>query len=166
MDTTRIGSKLLLALLSTTLFLGTAEWLARIRYDPLREDAKNVFEYDPEKWFRLKANFNGHFALKPVVTNSYGQRDGEIPVEKPSGTRRILVLGDSISFGHAVLVQESYPERLESLLNDSARGRFDVINTAAPGNAPHQEYVDLRRSLRFEPDYVLLQFSLNDVVEP
>jgi lysophospholipase L1-like esterase len=160
------GPKLTLALVSTLIFFGSAELLARVWYEPLRTHEKKIFEYDAEKWFRLKSGFTGEFVGKPVVTNSHGYRDSEITVEKREGVRRIVVLGDSVSFGHGVLAEEAYPERLEALLNQFDQGRYQVINTAAPGNAPHQEHVDLERSLKFAPDYAIVQLNLNDIIEP
>ena len=43
---------------------------------------------------------------------------------------------------------------------------FNVINTAAPGNAGFHEYFDLERTLGLDPDLVIVQFCLNDVTEP
>ena len=47
-----------------------------------------------------------------------------------------------------------------------APGPVEVLNTAAPGNTAYQELWDLERSLQLSPDVVILQFALNDVVEP
>lgn len=125
------------------------------------------FEYDKDKVYRLKKNHSGIFAKKPFRTNSSGYRDCEIAVKKPKNTIRILVVGDSIAFGHGVLDHETFPEQLEAALNDNAKAyHFDVINTAVPGNSPFQEYYDLKRGLKFEPDIVIIQFALNDVIEP
>jgi lysophospholipase L1-like esterase len=77
------------------------------------------------------------------------------------------VLGDSVTFGHGVDGNQTYPEYLENLLNThSEESHFDVINTSVPGNSPFQEYYDLQRGLKFSPDLVILQFTLNDVTEP
>ncbi|MFC1680621.1 hypothetical protein ACFL1S_02355 [Pseudomonadota bacterium] len=63
--------------------------------------------------------------------------------------------------------QAGNPEILESKLADEFTNyRFDVINTAVPGNSPFQEVVDLERGMVFDPGVVILQFVLNDVVEP
>lgn len=36
----------------------------------------------------------------------------------------------------------------------------------SPGNSPFQEYYDLQRGLKFSPDLIIHQFTLNDVTEP
>jgi len=52
------------------------------------------------------------------------------------------------------------------MLNSDPKCQFDVINTAVPGNSPFQEYYDLKRGLIFKPDIVIIQFVLNDLIEP
>ncbi|MBW1744067.1 MAG: SGNH/GDSL hydrolase family protein [Deltaproteobacteria bacterium] len=136
-------------------------------YEPQKIDYKWIFEYDKDKVYGLKKSSVGSFAGHKVVTNSYGHRDSEIPIEKPTNTIRILVVGDSITFGHGVSGDDTYTECLEHMLNQTGNPyRFDVINAAVPGNSPFQEYHDLKRSLKLDPDIVIIQFTLNDVVEP
>ena len=164
----KILRNILFCLLSTCLFFGFAELLCRIKYHPKAFAYKGIFEYDKDKIYRLKKNIrNRKFLRKLVETNSFGYRDCEIPVKKDQFTIRLLAVGDSVTFGHGVLSEETYPQRLESLLNDRIKGyQFEVINTAVPGNSPFQEYYDLKRGLIFKPDIVVIQFALNDLVEP
>jgi len=159
---------LALACVSLALFLASAEGLCRLKYDPKEPEHSGIFEYDKDKVYRLKKNLRGwRFAGRPVRTNSHGFRDTEISVAKPAGTRRILALGDSVTFGHGVLGRQSFPELLEDRLDEIlAPQHFDVINTGVPGNASFQEYFDLKRGLIFDPDVAILQFELNDLVEP
>jgi lysophospholipase L1-like esterase len=165
--TRNLTKNLLLSLLSITLFFGLSELLARIKYTPKKTDYEWIFEYDKDKVYRLKKETVGSFAGHKVVTNSYGHRDSEIPPRKPENTIRILTVGDSITFGHGVSGEDTYTEYLERMLNGASNAyRFDVINTAVPGNSPFQEYHDLKRGIELDPDIVIIQFTLNDVVEP
>ena len=154
----------LFTLLVLILFFTASEFLCRIWIKP----KDTIFEYDNDTIFRLKRNLkNGRFVGSLVQTNSYGYRDSEIPVRKAPNTIRIVMLGDSITFGHGVAAEETYSDNLERRLNKEIKPyRFDVINTGVPGNSPFQEYYDLKRSLLFKPDLVIIQFVLNDVVEP
>lgn len=156
------------SVLSLFLFLGTAELISRIWYSPQTAYYPGIFEYDADKVYRLKKSITGFtFAGAPVTTNSFGYRDDEIPIKKETDVIRALVLGDSVSFGHGVLMEETFPELLEEKLNlNHTDYRFDVINTGVPGNSPFQEIIDLERALVFDPDVVIVQFVLNDVVEP
>ncbi len=157
-----------LSIASLTLFLGAAEAISRLKYSPKEIRFRSLMEYDKDKIYRLKSNTQGFFAgIMDVATNSFGCRDSEIPVEKTAGTFRVLVLGDSLSFGHGVPNEAPFPEALERRLS---RGhpdyRFDVVNMGVPGYSAFQEYHDLKRGLELHPDVAILQFTLNDVSEP
>ena len=158
---------ILTTVVSLTVAVFGAEGSARLFLAPdnVVQEEKGLFEYDRRKVYRLAANVVGAYGDNAVTTNSYGFRDDEIPLEKPSGTKRILVLGDSVSFGHGVEGNETFSEQLEDLMSTSKRP-VDVINTGVPGNSPFQEFVDLERGLVFQPDAVIYQFTLNDIVEP
>lgn len=102
------------------------------------------------------------------VINRFGHHDTEFPVEKPTGELRGLILGDSVTMGYGVPYRETFSAQLEGLLakRDRKHPRHEVINTGVHGYATAQEKVVLERSLRFDPDYVVLGFCMNDVVEP
>lgn len=165
-----LGINLLLCVTSVCIFFGGTELLARVWYSPEITESDSGFEFDNEKMFRLKGNANSEYFGVPYSTNSFGHRSPEISVEKPKDTFRVLVVGDSIAFGFQVLDHETFSAYLEQKLNNYFNERnmlrtAQVINTAVPGNAPFQEYYDLKRGLKFKPDVVLLQLTLNDVVE-
>jgi lysophospholipase L1-like esterase len=157
-----------LSITSLFLFLGLAEGLCRLKYHPEKTVYSGIFEYDKDKVYALKKNVkDGSFAGRRCQTNSFGYRDAEIPVEKGKDAIRVLVIGDSVTFGHGVSEADTYSDQLERMLNRENPGHhFDVINTAVPGNSPFQEYYDLKRGLVFDPDIVVIQFVLNDLVEP
>jgi lysophospholipase L1-like esterase len=127
-----------------------------------------IFEYDPDKLYALKPNLtDGVFVGKRVRTNSRGHRDREIPPVKPANGFRVLAVGDSVTFGHAVDVEDTWPDRLERRLAARFPSRqVEVVNTAVPGNSAFQEYADLERALDLAPDAAVIQFVLNDVAEP
>jgi lysophospholipase L1-like esterase len=104
--------------------------------------------------------------LVHVRTNPAGQRGRDVPVEKPSGVFRILVLGDSFVEAVQVAEHERFVARLEQLLNGSgASRRFEVIDGGCGGWGTAQEYLYLRDDgVRYAPDLVLLAFFVgNDV---
>jgi len=160
------------ALLATAIFFFTLEILSEILYfscPGLQNSpslSKNIFEYDPQKVYRLKKNIRGKFAGKPIMTNSWGYRDVEHAAYKERNTIRILALGDSVTFGHGITLRETYPKQLKRLMAKKLAVPIEVINTAVPGYSTFQEYFDLERGLAFQPDIVTIQFVLNDVAEP
>lgn len=97
-----------------------------------------------------------------VTINSRGLRNPEIALERQPGVRRIVVLGDSLTFGWGVPEPETYPRTLERLLNESGR-RVEVVN-AGVGNYNTSQQVTwfAERGLAFEPDEVILGFYIND----
>jgi len=107
---------------------------------------------------------------KRVTLNSHGHRDDEMPLEKPAGERRILVLGDSVTFGWGADQGEDFPARLEALLREQEGGAWQVINAGVNGYNSQQEATLLAvEGLRFQPDIVLLIYVSNDVdaiIEP
>jgi len=148
------------------LLIGGEIW-ARLSGSPDSLDPESIFTYDSRKVYQLKKGHTGRYLGQDVVTNALGHRDEPTSVTKAAGTRRVLVLGDSVSFGHGVAAADSWPEKLEDMLNaPGASGAVEVLNTAAPGNTAYQELWDLERSLVLSPDVVVVQFALNDVVEP
>src|SRR5262245_29159034 len=51
-----------------------------------------------------------------AYTNALGLRDYEFAEEKPPGTYRIVVVGDSVTFGPGVGLDETFAKRLERKL--------------------------------------------------
>lgn len=99
-----------------------------------------------------------------VSLNSNGHRDDEMPVQKPAGERRILVLGDSSTFGWGVDQGEDFPARLEALLREQKDGVWQVINSGVNGYNSEQEAIFFStEGIRYQPDIVLLVFGSNDV---
>jgi len=91
--------------------------------------------------------------------NSLGIR--ERPVTRKQGEKRILVLGDSISFGN-----HSFPRLLErrfEIRTDPQSVTVEVFNAGIPGYTTYQEVTWYELfGHQIEPDLVLLQFCLND----
>lgn len=99
-----------------------------------------------------------------IVINSHGLRDVERPWDKPAGLKRIVVLGDSFTFGMKVEAEASYPKALEKMLNEKGdRRRYDVINAGVVAYSLCQErkWLELR-GWRYEPDLVVVGFFGDD----
>ena len=99
--------------------------------------------------------------------NSLGLRDDEIPVVKKKNEIRVLVLGDSITWGDFLQADEVYMKQAEKKLNQSANDTYRMIN-AGIGDAGTREEIDLlvERGLSVQPDIVALSFYLNDSRPP
>jgi len=99
-----------------------------------------------------------------VSLNSLGHRGDEMPVRKPAGERRILVLGDSVTFGWGVNQGEDFPARLETLLREQNNAVWRVINGGVNGYNSQQEAIFFAtEGIAYAPDIVVLVYVSNDV---
>jgi hypothetical protein len=96
--------------------------------------------------------------------NSAGWKDVEHLPKKADGSIRILILGDSQTFG-SVPLRSIYPRVLEDLLRD-AGFNAEIISMGYGGWSTDQALVALQRvGLSYQPDIVVSQFDTNDLVE-
>jgi lysophospholipase L1-like esterase len=100
-----------------------------------------------------------------TTTNALGFRGPEIAIEKAPGTKRLLILGDSFTFGWGVNDDQLFTADLEKQLKKS-RDRFQIINTSGGSLSPLVYYVRLKNSyIRLEPDVVLVFLNYADLRE-
>lgn len=115
--------------------------------------------------YELKPDIHTCYYGARVDTNSQSiraERDYEIP--KPPNTYRILLLGDSQTFGQGVNFDETFGQILEKKLNEASKGPVvEVLNGGVDGyNTAQEAAFFVHRGLRFEPDLVLILFIAND----
>jgi lysophospholipase L1-like esterase len=94
-----------------------------------------------------------------------GYRDYPGDRQIPAGAGRIMVIGDSFTFGPSVDMAETYPARLERALTD--RGiAVEVINWGVIGYNMWQ-YIEVltHKVLPLKPDLVVLGLFFNDIGE-
>jgi lysophospholipase L1-like esterase len=99
-----------------------------------------------------------------VLLNDLGFREREVLSAKPSTVYRVAVIGDSITYGQGVDSEERFTNILESKLNESVEQRYQVLNFGRPG-AETEDHLNILEEhvLKVNPDYVLLQWFINDV---
>jgi lysophospholipase L1-like esterase len=131
--------------------------------------------YEPDRWTltRLRADADITYPRNPIFpggpknyrvrTNAFGMRDGDVSREKQAGVLRIACLGDSSTFGYNVEQDETYPRRLQALLDAEYPGKFQVLNFGIPGHTSLHGVETLKhRALAFHPDVVTFAFGTND----
>jgi len=108
---------------------------------------------------RSTLDFSYHFQ-----TNSQGIRYPEIPIEKPRGERRVVVVGDSFTEGWGVESDKVFTTLLENNFSTPDNiTRF--INCGLSGTAPLQyARILFQVCLNYHPDAVLIVLYSNDVV--
>jgi lysophospholipase L1-like esterase len=139
-----------------------------------RRDRPRIFEADPLLFWKLKPNVPPTVWNQTLVsTNDDGLRHpGPIAV-KATGRKRIVCLGDSVTFGFRVPFAtaeqpkparegQPYPRVLEERLRAAGQD-VDVVAMAVPGYSSHQGLAWARRDLnRLDPDLVVIAFGWND----
>lgn len=128
-------------------------------------DPQESYNFDPLLGHRLVPNQNSFTHSFSVSTNSHGFRDREVSLQPSPGIKRVLCLGDSLTFGDGVAVGDTYPKQLEVLLNSVGARRYEVINAGVPSYDTWQEGTFFKtRGIEFKPEIVVLGFYSNDVV--
>jgi lysophospholipase L1-like esterase len=118
------------------------------------------------EWMRREAQVPGayraffwHGALQ-VYNSDRLRMVGQPPAKDPKWFR-VLVLGDSLTYGDGIEERFTYSRQLESLLR--RRWRVEVVNAGVDG-AQSEDIVHLARRLipRLQPDLVVYGVCLND----
>lgn len=135
-----------------------------LRFEWEHPDPGRPFDLDG-RLYQHKPNLDldlGSFRLR---TNSLGCRGPEVARDKPPGTFRVLLLGDSVAFGWGVDDEVTFARRLEAEWNaGSPARRLEVINTGHPMYDTNQEEATLRElGLALQPDLVVLVYVVNDI---
>jgi hypothetical protein len=131
---------------------------------------ENMFEHYTYALFMRSPNNVLYYEPKPggrysqYTINKHGFRGEPVSIKKPPNTTRIVFLGDSIVWGHAVDVEQSLAAQLETRLNNLSKGRnVEVLNFGVSGYSTQQEVeIFIERAKKFEPDFVIVGFCLND----
>jgi hypothetical protein len=133
------------------------------------KDNQGFFEYDEILGWKGKAFANGIYREPgrsfSVRLNSHGLREREVSFEKTAGTIRVLVLGDSQTWGLGVEQNERFSEILEDLLRHR-RVNAEVINFGIPGFGTDQEFLLFTQlGVQYRPDITIVGFYWNDLFE-
>ena len=140
------------------------EGWVRFTWDPKR-GSPGFFVTDATRGQRLGANYDGWFAGVPVKTNALGFRaTRDFDLKKGPKTFRILVLGDSVTFGHGAV--HDYPSLLQGLLEKARPDvEWQVWNLGVPGYNTSQELAHLLEvGPAYHPDLVIVGFFINDII--
>ena len=99
----------------------------------------------------------------PVRVNEHGLRGPSLTLVPAPDVHRVLALGDSVTFGQGMTVDEAFPAVLERELNARGAGRWEVVNAGVAGYNTEAELAYLeRRGLALAPRTIVVGFNLND----
>lgn len=141
----------------------SAEWLKYF------EEAKYVlYKMKPSVSIQIVNTMNLKEIQKGITvnikSNSEGFRTKEISPQKRKNNYRIILLGDSTTFGWGVNQDERFSFFLEKKLNTLQKSiQYEVINFGIPGYTSfHGKAVFDHHALKYSPDLIILTFGAND----
>lgn len=170
-----LGARLIAAAMGLVVALGVGELAARsfldwdqvvfgddywrgrwARRSPTAKSHYPMDRFDPQLGWTTAP----HYRSETINTNSGGMRgQREYAREKPDGVRRIVVIGDSFTFGEYVTDDETYAAQLESLLPNT-----EVLNLGVHGYGLGQMHLRLLRDgFAYQPDLVIVAVYSNDI---
>jgi len=115
------------------------------------DNAMLAFEYD----------------LNDPQINSFGMRDQHYKLSASKGVHRIVAMGDSVTFGLGVPLENTYSKKLELALNQEAPAgeSFQVMNFGVSGYSTDSELELFKLKARlFKPDVVVVGYVMNDPI--
>jgi lysophospholipase L1-like esterase len=148
------------------------ELVLRVVYD-LRAHERRRGTHASTQLYRLSKNKNLVYELRPnsevrfeeegidYKINYSGFRDNKYRLNK-GDKKRIIFVGDSLTFGWFINLHETYHKQLEELLHAKSHD-VDVMGMGVVGYNTVQEYYLIEEKvLEFNPDIVVLQICPND----
>jgi hypothetical protein len=114
--------------------------------------------------YDLKPDMEKHSQGALIRTNSWGMRDDEPRVGSDEPVFRVVVVGDSVTFGFGVSGDQTYSNVLERLLNGGAAGGpFEVLDLGVGGYSTRDEALTLEsKGMRWNPKLIVIGYVLND----
>jgi lysophospholipase L1-like esterase len=159
------------ALLTAAVTLGALEVVVRTVFDNGMQFDLEMWKYarqikqlatDPRIGHEHQPGSRAHLMGVDVAINSSKLRDAERTYSRRDGVRRILMLGDSVTFGWGVRAEETFSRRLQ---DDFTRAGMpvEVINAGVGNyNTSMEVAYFLAEGHRFEPDIIVLNYFIND----
>ncbi len=123
-----------------------------------------ITEHHPRFGWALIPNsetrhYSSEFDTRVSINGQGLRHDRDIPYGRPVGKRRILLLGDSNTFGHGVNIEERFGEKIEKRLRD-----VEVVNMAVYGTGTDQQlllYLD--EGVKYAADLVILCYGIDNI---
>src|SRR5262245_30423936 len=165
----RILSNLLATLISLVITAVGLELLTRFVADDGMQFDLEMWKYarevkqlaaDPLVGHEHAPNRQARLMGVDFRTNSQGLRDREFPFDRVPGKLRIVMLGDSLTVGWGVPLEETFAKRIERMYVDASIDA-EVINLGVGNyNTVQGVHAFLTKAFRYRPDVLVLNYSV------
>jgi lysophospholipase L1-like esterase len=162
---------ILLNLALLILIFTVAESLLRIRpyyFATIGHNFSDKFQkygwgFYPGELIRTRNPDSGDIYIS--FANNHGWRDLDREYDNKNGSFRILVLGDSVTFGAIIPDDKIYTRVLEKKLTEAGYNA-EVISMAYGGWGTDQELEALiNEGIKYKPNLIIVQFTTNDITD-
>ncbi len=121
-----------------------------------RLDSVRLFAHHPDQVMEL--------AGWEIRTDSRGFRGPERLIPKPVNTKRMVFVGDSVTFGWGVDLEDTFVHMIGEELSARGAGKWETVNAGHLFHDTTQERGVLEEDgLAYEPDVVFLVYVANDI---
>jgi lysophospholipase L1-like esterase len=121
-----------------------------------------MYVTDPDLSFRLKPGFTGEdfpLPVKPHPTDSLGLV-GKREIDPRPSVRKILFLGDSITYGVLLPLEDTFVSRIQAAVGPG----IQLVNASCPAWGTLQELKFFEKFLRgYDWDSVVIVFTVNNL---
>lgn len=119
------------------------------------------YRYTPGAKWRF---FHPEYKVQYEI-NRDGYRDRkQHPIPKPQATTRVLLIGDSFTFGQGVSYDEIWPVIVEQQLKKAGHDNIDLVKAGIQGLDTRSEFFLIPQLLeKYDCDVVVIGFLINDL---
>ena len=136
------------------LFEGGAR-IAKTIYDDYIVARESWYIYSNDLGWERRPNFSGNVFGVRRDFDSQGFVSSDTQQVASTGKTKVVVIGDSTTFGYRVDTASTFVELLDNLLPD-----MDFINLGVPGYTSYQGYKTLLKyGLKLDPSIVIVSFN-------
>jgi lysophospholipase L1-like esterase len=127
-------------------------WSFKKRYEQVQ--SRSILDPIPV----VEDRYNRYFVLPKISGHTWGFNAAAPPPEPPDGAKRILCVGSSTT-------EYGYPRELQTLLNESAPGLFEVINAGMSGAFDINIFMNYALVWhKLKPDMVIIESNVNSAL--
>jgi lysophospholipase L1-like esterase len=155
--------------LVTIVLLAPVVWgeLALRAFVRPRDATTSLFVRDDALGWKLRPGARDRWGGVLVHINERGHRGPLVPYPRDPRFRRVLYLGDSVTFGYRIARwQDTFPFLADSLSGARDSVPVETVNLSVDGYSQWQQAVVMENEgALYRPDLVVVGFVLNDVTE-
>lgn len=100
-----------------------------------------------------------------IINNSFGFREKEFKIPKPNNTYRIMIVGDSFTWGAGLPINKRYAQLIEDGLNRDNTSKFNfetIVFSFGGGMIDHYENLIKKYTEKIGADLVVIGIMYND----